>query len=150
MQSLSLPKFHLFSSSHSSAICPRLTITNNSSVFAIREVPKATVQRLAKVGAPGLVNLIADVAYHFCPSLPAAFTQPGAATLADLCNTPPYRPLYDDANIFTTAAADSERQSQPAIVKKEGQKECFLRAARSLVAKIVSHRNLARLEFEAI
>ena len=43
------------------------------------------VQRSAKVGAPGLVNFITAVAYHFCPSLPAAFTQPGASTLADLC-----------------------------------------------------------------
>ena len=37
------------------------------------------------LGAPGLVNFITAVAYHFCPSLPAAFTQPGALTLADLC-----------------------------------------------------------------
>ena len=42
-----------------------------------------TVQRLAKVGAPGLVNFITAVAYHFCPSLPTAFTQPGASTLAN-------------------------------------------------------------------
>ena len=44
------------------------------------------LQRSANVGAPGLVNFITAVAYHFCPSLPAAFTQPGASTLADLCN----------------------------------------------------------------
>ena len=43
------------------------------------------VQRSAKVGAPGLVNFITAVAHHFCPSLPAAFTEPGASTLADLC-----------------------------------------------------------------
>ena len=43
------------------------------------------VQRSAEVGATGLVNFITAVAYHFCPSLPAAFTQPGASTLADLC-----------------------------------------------------------------
>ena len=36
------------------------------------------VQRSAKVGAPGLVNFITAVAYHFCPCLPAAFTQLGA------------------------------------------------------------------------
>ena len=30
------------------------------------------------------IYLIAAVAYHFCPSLPAAFTQPGASTLANL------------------------------------------------------------------
>ena len=39
----------------------------------------------AKVGAPGLVNFITAVAFHFCPSLPAALTQPGASTLANLC-----------------------------------------------------------------
>ena len=43
------------------------------------------VQSSAIVGSPGLVNFITAVAYHFCPSLPAAFTQPGASTLADLC-----------------------------------------------------------------
>ena len=41
-------------------------------------------QRSAKVGAPGLVNSITGVAYHLYPSLPTAFTQPGAFTLADL------------------------------------------------------------------
>ena len=45
----------------------------------------SVLQRWAKVGAPGLVNFITAVAYHFCSSLPAAFTQPGASTLADLC-----------------------------------------------------------------
>ena len=49
---------------------------------------RVQVQRSAKVGAPGLVNFITAVAYHFCPSLPAAFTQPGASTLADLCILP--------------------------------------------------------------
>ena len=33
-----------------------------------------------------MVNFITAVAYHFCPSLPAAFTQPGASTLAGLCS----------------------------------------------------------------
>ena len=44
-----------------------------------------TVQRSAKVGAPGSVNFITAVAYYFCPSLPAAFTQPVSLTLAVLC-----------------------------------------------------------------
>ena len=39
----------------------------------------------AKSWTPGLENFITAVAYHFCPSLPASFTQPGASTLADLC-----------------------------------------------------------------
>ena len=43
------------------------------------------LQILAKVGASGLVNFITAVTYHFCLNLPAAFTQPGAPTLADLC-----------------------------------------------------------------
>ena len=33
------------------------------------------------------MNFITAVAYHFCPSLSAAFTQPGASTLADLCSS---------------------------------------------------------------
>ena len=33
------------------------------------------IQRSAKVGALGLVNCITAVTYHFCPSLPAAFSQ---------------------------------------------------------------------------
>ena len=37
-----------------------------------------TIERSAKVSAPGLVNLIPAVAYHFCLNLPAAFTKPGA------------------------------------------------------------------------
>ena len=40
------------------------------------------VQRSTKVGAPGLVSA---VAYHFCPSFLASFTQPGASTFPDLC-----------------------------------------------------------------
>ena len=47
--------------------------------------PGIHIQRLAKVCAPGLVNFTTALAYHFCRSLPAAFTQPGASTLADLC-----------------------------------------------------------------
>ena len=45
------------------------------------------VQRSSKVGAPGLVSLITAVAYHFCLSLPAVFTQQGASSLADLCTS---------------------------------------------------------------
>ena len=43
------------------------------------------ILRSAKFGAPGLVNFVSAVAYHLCPSLAAAFTQPGASTLAYLC-----------------------------------------------------------------
>ena len=35
------------------------------------------------------MNFISAVEYHFCPSLPAAFTQPGASTLANLCKETP-------------------------------------------------------------
>ena len=54
------------------------------------------VQRSAKVGAPGLVNFITAVAYYFCPSSLAAFTQPSASTLADLC-----MPIYKLCNILS-------------------------------------------------
>ena len=42
------------------------------------------IQRSDKVGAPGMVNFNTDIAYHFYPSLPAAFMQPGALTLGNL------------------------------------------------------------------
>ena len=42
----------------------------------------STVHRSDKVGAPGFVNFITAVAYHFCPSMLAALTHPGASNLA--------------------------------------------------------------------
>ena len=54
-------------------------------VLAPKVCGEAIVQRSAKVCAPGLGNFITAVAYHFCPTLPAAFTQHGASTLANLC-----------------------------------------------------------------
>ena len=41
--------------------------------------------RSAKIDASGLVNFVPAIAYHYCLDLPAAFTQPGTSTLADLC-----------------------------------------------------------------
>ena len=35
--------------------------------------------------APGLVNVVPALAYHFCLNLPAAFTQPGAHLLVEPC-----------------------------------------------------------------
>ena len=46
---------------------------------------QARAQRSAKVGAPGLVNFISAVAYPFCPSLPAAFTQRTVHLIAEPC-----------------------------------------------------------------
>ena len=43
------------------------------------------LQGSAKRLLPGLVNFVPAVAYHFCLSLPAAFTQPGRSLLADPC-----------------------------------------------------------------
>ena len=67
---------------HSALARPDLTfprrLTGNARVSSF-------VERSAKVCAPGLVKLITAVAYHFCPGLPAAFTQPGSWTFADLC-----------------------------------------------------------------
>ena len=57
------------------------------------------IQRSAKVDAPGLVNFIPAVAYHFCLNLPAAFTKPGASTLADLCIFEFNRYFYASADI---------------------------------------------------
>ena len=35
--------------------------------------------------APGIVNFVLALAYHFCLNLPAAFTQPGARLLVEHC-----------------------------------------------------------------
>ena len=35
--------------------------------------------------APGLVNFVLALAYHFCLNLPAAFTQPRARLLVEPC-----------------------------------------------------------------
>ena len=43
------------------------------------------LQTSAKVGASCLVNFVPAIAYHSCLKLPAAFSQPGAPPLADLC-----------------------------------------------------------------
>ena len=37
--------------------------------------------------APGLVNFVPALAYHFCLNLPTAFTQPGARLLVEPCKS---------------------------------------------------------------
>ena len=73
-----------------SAIETKFSITPSLTSFSIIAfVPNVEskkmerrVQRTVNVGAPGLVNFITSL---LRPSLPAAFTQPGASTLADPC-----------------------------------------------------------------
>ena len=43
------------------------------------------VQGSSKRRAPGLVNFVPAVAYHFCLNLPAAFSQPGARLILEPC-----------------------------------------------------------------
>ena len=43
------------------------------------------MQGSAKWRAPGSVNFVPAVPYHFCLALPAAFTQPGDHLLAEPC-----------------------------------------------------------------
>ena len=40
--------------------------------------------------APGLVNFVLALAYHFCLNLPAAFTQPRARLLVEPCIIPKF------------------------------------------------------------
>ena len=65
---------------------PQLALNNSVSPSKKYRQSKRNwhLQRLAKVGAPVLVNFITAVAFHSCPSLPAAFTQSGASALANL------------------------------------------------------------------
>ena len=44
-----------------------------------------SLQGSAKMLWPGLVNCVPAITYHFCLSLPAAFTQPGQSLLAEPC-----------------------------------------------------------------
>ena len=45
----------------------------------------SNVQGTTKKRAPGLVNFVSALAYHFCMALPAAFMQPGDHLLAEPC-----------------------------------------------------------------
>ena len=45
--------------------------------------PSVSIQGSANPRAPGLVNFVPAVAYHFCLNLPKKFSQPGVRGLAD-------------------------------------------------------------------
>ena len=47
--------------------------------------PLTELQGSANPRAPGLVNFVPAVAYHFCLNLPEKFSQPGVHGLADPC-----------------------------------------------------------------
>ena len=65
--------------------------------------------RDAQVDARGLMDLITAVAYHFCPSLPAAFKEPGASTLADLC-------MYLPGQLLVLHEDDSDKEPEQSIL----------------------------------
>ena len=48
--------------------------------------------------APGFVNFVLALAYHFCLNLPAAFTQPGARLLVKPCSVEQGSLTYSAAN----------------------------------------------------
>ena len=50
-----------------------------------RRHEEGSVLGCAKVLFPGLVNFVPAVAYHFCLSLPASFSQPGNGNLGHPC-----------------------------------------------------------------
>ena len=49
----------------------------------LRRIPPKIIYRARIKGGPQ--SFVASVAYHLCPALPAAFTQPGASLLAEPC-----------------------------------------------------------------
>ena len=63
----------------------KLNVINETRILFDNDDHRPHLQSLAKVGAPGLVHFSTALAYYFFPSFPAAFTQPGALPLADLC-----------------------------------------------------------------
>ena len=72
-------------SSSERAFCSAMHTLGDELLSLPVTLPAPALQGSAKRWAPGLVNFITSVSYHFCPSLPAAFTRPGDHLLADLC-----------------------------------------------------------------
>ena len=67
------------------------------------------------------MNFINAIAYHICPSLPAAFTQPAASTLADLCTA------HIQIKIIKMAPAKSSilAKSEVGRIRKEARDEAI-------------------------
>ena len=95
--------------------CSSCGFASAESGFALRSISLPLfLQRWAKVDAPVLVNFVPAVAHHFCLNLPAAFSQPGASNLANLCTSPfpPHFkkestvvPLFNPENYLTVRPA---------------------------------------------
>ena len=56
--------------------------TDGTQKICVPDVQGSTNRR-----APGFVNFVLALAYHFCLNLPAAFTQPGARLLVEPCTS---------------------------------------------------------------
>ena len=85
------------------------------------------LQGRAKKWSPGLVNFVTAVAYHFCLSLPAAFTRPGDHLLAEPCIADSERAypkfpssLYDDDIVQLTKLVSLVRVSE--VLINQGEK----------------------------
>ena len=67
-----------------------------ASMAMLMKTVKTHVQGSSNRRAPGFVNFVPAVAYHFCLNLPAAFTQPGARLLVEPCMSHlPNSPMRD-------------------------------------------------------
>ena len=60
-------------------------IPSHTGLTTISYFPCYIVQGSTNRRAPGLVNFVLALAYHFCLNLPATFTQPGAHLLVEPC-----------------------------------------------------------------
>ena len=79
-----------------------------------RRQQAVVVQGSAKRRSPGLVTFVTALAYHFCPALPAAFTQPGKRSLEIPCT--------GHGQKVVPRLRECCRQSQAEVVSKSSSK----------------------------
>ena len=72
---------------------------------------------------PGLVNFVTAVAYNFCLSLPAAFTQPGCSLLAGPC-TQTNPSVFLPASLLPSSEVDARMGKTFLPAPKFGAPQC--------------------------
>ena len=60
------------------------------------------------------MNIVSAVAYHFCPSFLASFSQPGASTLSDLCREE-VRSYDADISLLSCPASVADADDAPSV-----------------------------------
>ena len=95
--------------------------TGRAMTFLQRSVYRARL----KFGAPGLVNFVPAVAYHFCLALPAAVTQPGDFLLAEPCRGFSPHPVTLCSDFYNVGG-------EPALCVGEASPICLLKSQQEM------------------